>query len=1182
MIKNHQECQNLIQNINSGIVNNPGFMQNPEEQYKQRNKYIEVLEYALRSNRLYHLYDIWQVFSQAREEATRGFFLDLWDLYNRQESEYKNQREKDILGYFVCQIHDQFDEILLAKKITAPYLWQEHIQDLIRSMCIEDKSEIELERKLLYSMSYLYVDLYPDKSISVKEEKESLIRQLQIAEAAISCKKLDKKSSLNLAQIFSKDENSNLPREFTLSFLYLYRFANHFAVVSFQDFVAKAIDSLKEEEFIERVGQKTGRELLERLLQYWGATTPLMRFFLQEKIDFQFYKYDEEKPIELPSPYGTDNFVYTIGASGVGKTYLFHAMEHFSNKDREQLPLSIEYIDASEEDKRSNEKKWQEGKELKARENYLINMRSKVRHLCRFTFSEIEDSQIVVKDYTGTKWQSLQGYFERRLPSVIILVFSTKEEDNLKSYDFLVNLLDRLAQKDERYRNIPIYFTFNQSDRLLADIQSQEGDPQMFDEFQSYLNSEVKINQGFNFFSLRYQSQVQQINPLEIANRTKACCANLAFAYRLNCDLKRVQKIIDRFFNADFTNLSFIYTCSLFEPDRQYLGLQTLWSDLSNFIIKATCKNVESYYRREFKEELTSNFRKVDLFCNEAEMTSSLEINQDIFESLNKAPNSAVMKKDFNNVLQTIKNNNDRNAIDILSLISGFKPIENALNSFVREKEFIDSFLTKLLRANLKELGMPLEQSHIYSTTERQLQDFYLREIEFIEPDTINYYDDIWRFNAESPIVNNFVVNQEYQQIAREIQDIFFQRIIDYNNSKVEKDRIQVNKSNLETIIKQLPKQLRAFDIANRSEAFEASIKEKFLFSKALNNEIALCRVQCGKFASSDRSLILGTGSEQTVFERFCELNNEEESKKYCQLLSNYLPKYKKKPKYSQFVLVKRHRSETIQLELDEIKISVVTNLEQKLKEQQNLLLKMIAILSKNWQQFKTMYQSISNKHEYKEYIFNLYLVQYLLRILETQGFDIELFQENPQEILSRILNLFSDIAAILESTQGSKTQINLDDFRKNYQSIKLSRNLLLLNLRDISQQAKEIELELKTAFIIYEEIFTRLDRDEEQLKSLSRNIVQKSNFLQTNEYNNFLKVYEKQRKLLIILERVDYLRTSKWIEDLQWLNDSFREYTNNIWGNLTSANPEELKQLFTKNIDDLLNTELFSATKQF
>jgi hypothetical protein len=63
---------------------------------------------------------------------------------------------------------------------------------------------------------------------------------------------------------------------------------------------------------------------------------------------------------------------------------------------------------------------------------------------------------------------------------------------------------------------------------------------------------------------------------------------------------------------------------------------------------------------------------------------------------------------------------------------------------------------------------------------------------------------------------------------------------------------------------------------------------------------------------------------------------------------------------------------------------------------------------------------------------------------------------------------------------------------------------------------------------------------------------------------------YEQKRKLLIILERVEYLRTSQWVEDLK-----FREYIDAIWGYLTSANPKELKQSFTENIDKLLTKEL-------
>jgi hypothetical protein len=59
---------------------------------------------------------------------------------------------------------------------------------LVKLMWIENEQEKQLERKLLYSMSHLYIYLYPNISISVKEEKESLISQLQITKKAIDCR----------------------------------------------------------------------------------------------------------------------------------------------------------------------------------------------------------------------------------------------------------------------------------------------------------------------------------------------------------------------------------------------------------------------------------------------------------------------------------------------------------------------------------------------------------------------------------------------------------------------------------------------------------------------------------------------------------------------------------------------------------------------------------------------------------------------------------------------------------------------------------------------------------------------------------------------------------------------------------------------------------------------------------
>ncbi|MBR8828173.1 MAG: hypothetical protein DSM107014_09805 [Gomphosphaeria aponina SAG 52.96 = DSM 107014] len=1168
LITNAQECQNLIQKINSAIADNPGFMKNPEEQYQQRNNYIEILEYGIKNNELYHLYDIWQVFAQAREEATRGFFLDLWDIYEKKEGEYKNQRERNILRHFVGQINNQFDEILLAKKITAPKLWEEYIQEILRElMWIENEQEMQLQRKLLYSMSNLYVYLYPNNTIPVEEEKEALISQLETTKAAIYCRAKENNFSVVLDEVFGNrnNENSDLQRKFTRAFLYLYRFVNHFALISLEEVVEKAIASLQEEEFIQEVGQETGKELLDRLLRYWGSTAPLMKLFLLEKLDFKFYEYHQPEAIKLPAPYGTDNFVYTIGASGVGKTYFFQAMEYFSTKEQGQLPLSIEYIDSLEK-KKLNRKKWEQQEELEAEENHLIYLHSKVRNLCRFTFYKIEDTQIIIKDSTITKWQSLQAYFERRLPVAIVLVFSPEEKDNLQGYDSLVNLLEGLEKKDERYRNIPIYFIFNQSDKLLANIQAQEEyDQEMLDEFKSYLNSEVELSKGFNFFSLRYQKEVKNNDVLAIANQTKACCNNLAFIAQLDSDLQRVKNIISSFLNANFTNLSFMYTSSLFNPDRQYTDLQNLWSDLNHFLIKATSEELEKYYQQEFKRKLKNDFLKVNLFCNEAEITNFIEISKGILQRLNKAPDSEKMKEYFSKIKKKIdEKNNEIDVETILSLNSGFKELEDTLKNFVTEKEYIRRDLHKLLKVNLKELGVPVEKSNN--------EDFPLKEIEFIIPETINYYDEIWQFNLQSPIVKNFIKQREYEEVTEEVKNIVFQRISDYNKNKIEKDRLKIDKDSLKIIIEQLPKQFQAIDLAKRNEAFEASIKEKFLFADALNITSALCLIQSGQFDHSDRSLIQGSVPEQTVLERLCQFTNFEEAKKYCQLLSNYLPKYPNKPKYSQFILVKRHSSDKIQVELDEIKINVIRHLDEKLKQQQKLLLDMLEILLENWRKFNNLYE----KREFS----NLYAAQYLLKILELHNFNTENFKKEPLETIKKIANAINNLIKIMEGYKTESDKNNLEGFNNDYQQIKLSPEWLLLNVRDLDSRGKEIEIELKTAFNIYNQIFNKVKNDKDSLNNLSEAIIQKFSFLQTNEYNNLLKDYERQRKLLFILERVEYLRTSKWIEDLQWLNDSFSSYTDVIWGNLTSIGTRELdewKELFIKNIDKLLETELFS-----
>ncbi|WP_208346283.1 hypothetical protein, partial [Aetokthonos hydrillicola] len=526
-----------------------------------------------------------------------------------------------------------------------------------------------------------------------------------------------------------------------------------------------------------------------------------------------------------------------------------------------------------------------------------------------------------------------------------------------------------------------------------------------------YLNCQIELSQGFNFFSLRYQKLegVQQIGILELVNKTKACCANLAFINQLNQDIKRVRKIIDSLLDKNFTNLSFIYTCSLLKNGNQYTDLQNLWSDLRNFIIEATCEDIKKYYQTEFETKLGRDFHKVDVFYNEAVIKSSLEFSKDIFERLNEDPSSQLYLDDFLKLQNILESNNKIEISDVLSLSSG---VETALKSFFKEKRFFSDFLDKALRANLKELGVPVEIDQIEESQESQnSQDYPLKRITFIKPENINYYDDsIWQFYGESASVKNFLKNKQYEQIKEEIKNIFFERISDYNKKTDSKYRLRIDRDNLELVIEQLPKQLQAIDIANKNEAFEASIKEKFLFSSALNDISVVCPIQCGKFDESDQSLIQGTAREKTVFERLSQFTNFEDARKYCQLLSNYLPEYQKKPKYPQFLLLKRHPSGKIQVEIDEIKINVIKKLDTKLKQQQKLLLDMMVILLKNTQEFKNTYKNTSNQYEYERYISNIYLAKYLLEILKSRKFKIESFQEKPNETAGQITKAINNL----------------------------------------------------------------------------------------------------------------------------------------------------------------------------
>ncbi|MGF1487680.1 MAG: hypothetical protein ACFBSE_11375 [Prochloraceae cyanobacterium] len=344
----------------------------------------------------------------------------------------------------------------------------------------------------------------------------------------------------------------------------------------------------------------------------------------------------------------------------------------------------------------------------------------------------------------------------------------------------------------------------------------------------------------------------------------------------------------------------------------------------------------------------------------------------------------------------------------------------------------------------------------------------------------------------------------------------------------------------------------------------------------------AICQVQCGQEQEIFKDFHRGKDDlQQTVFKLICELNNPGDAKLYCKLLSNYLPDFPNQARYPQFLLIKKDPNNIIEVEIDEVKYNVIFELKEQLKEQQNLLLETSEILLKNLKQYKDITEIKNLTSKYEQLIINSYKKEYLLNMLARQNFLVEKFKENPEKVIGDVNNVKNELIDAIFRADSDSLKIDLEKYREYYKQIKIGGYLGSLNVRDIIDRQDEIELELKTVHDLYIQIWNSIEKNREWLNS--NNKIEELTFIDSNLYREKLEKYEKRRKLLIIQERIQFLKQSEWIDDLEWLKDRIQAYTNLDWYTINDFNNERIERLktdFINDISELLEKELFSISE--
>jgi hypothetical protein len=1120
----------------------------PLEEFALREIYVKVLNYAVEQGVIYHLYDLWRVLSEVlgpegKEDgwkATRGFYLDLWDLYGLKvhgviSSQSDGSREDELLRCYVCLMHSQFEVLLSAPDVATRNVWQRRVASIIEEIAKSDDGiATDKVRKLLYSITYLYTSLYPDPTVS--EGSEALARQLRAAEAAEQCTESPDAILINPQTAFGEGSGTEVHEkskdDFVKIFFLIYRSLSHFERIGLRDLVTSLQKSLPDSAPSLKLG---------RLLRHWAAVMPFFKIMLLEKTGFEFRKYASRKSVHLPSYHGSDNYICVIGVRSVGKTHFLFASEAASRDDRVPT-LYIRHVDNETEVDRFRNI-WNKGVELPddelknfATQDTSIYAETNMRGLCRYTFYDIPGEELKkVNRHGASDW--LEEHFRTRRPCAVLIMVDQNSIDS-QAYGSVADLLSRfLVSSESSYRSLPIYFVINKIDHWAP--PGNEAGRRFSVEMARFLNAKEQLRPGFVFPSIRgEQGMNTAANVLDALADTEVCCRNLAFTELLARDIGpiRLGPLIDQCLTEGFTNLSIAYTNCLRrkDGDSDYGSITALWDDLSSFIADSTVSSRKAYYRHAFVDQPRDHFKLVDEFIKSATVSSVLSLRDEDAKKLIDLPNAQLLA-DFS----AIQNRGKRFVGEVLPLASGFQKVDKFFSEFEERKVALAAEVEKAVGRILEELGVPA--------------DLPVSKLSGFEQLARPIVDALAATGTTSEYVARFQNSKYYKPLPAEFEKRLVDAVKGFNADDENKSTpLTVDTSAIAEVIGRIP---------NLIQSLEATSRRGVNFDKRRGALNTLCPYKDRKTSAAEKNTLFGHGVDVTVLEVLKRVHDPLTEESVARLLKDYSPRY---PQFA-FNLFDK----------DWIKARVIEQVRNGRNDLEDQLIPMTSILLGISHQLSD--QAVSSSA-----LRGAYQAKYLLSLLHAQNYNVAAFEANPREMIQHILTAKNQMESAKASggwlgTGIGKKQADqnkaLVEFNTAYAYVKRNPNTYVSSKLD--EQAETIVAELDAANDIFGLIRTLVTPDD-QIKGLSSYAAKSYALTKMGDYGTRLKKYEEGRKYLLLQERAEYLLASNWLAGQKQEYMAFIEPAlspsafRSRAPDPTTITPEVILEVFQKGIEEL------------
>lgn len=1113
------ECQAIIEVIRVARPADAGAA------YNLRGWYQAILAYATTARDPAPLYDFWWAVEAHRDVLGRGFYLDLWDLFDQAGAgRVFDEADGELLRYYVCQINADFVSLLSpADDVGWATAWQRRIADLAASPATV--ADTVGGRRLLYSVLNLYADLYPD--VADGEGLAELERQLAAAAAARGCSEPADAPLLRPQEALAGPTDDPARTALVHVLAFAYRSLAHFGVVPLPELIGRLVERLGGED-----GMAGRQELMLRLFKFWAAGSPLVHQVLREKCGYEFHTPPVPRPITLPAYHGTDNFVCLVGEREVGKTAFMFASEAASKLPpavgRSVPELAVRHDSREEIQVDSERKKWL-AKEPSKTGNQSLYAQTSVSGLCRFTFYDIGGEELYHRDRPGpSPW--LQDHFEKRKPCALLMMFEPTTSD-VGRYARLVELLElHLGARDGRYRDLPIYFVLNKADRHLV------GDESPRRELARFLQAEEPLVGGFRFPTIRYEEGV--LSAADVGDRlsnTPACCRNLAFLDVLLEDLRRLSEVVDACFQRGYTNLSFVYTTCLPGKGSDYGSVRALWSDLAEFLGVSTVDGRKELYHRAFADQIDEHFGFAD------ELARLGSISQDRLALTNSALAGHVAAAsdtqgvvDFNALLRAGQPEFDpaRN----LPPESGYHAIKALLDSYTINKKKLEKELDVAIPALFQELGVPIGKDVIHL-----LEHHYQAPLD----------DHLQPGPSGSTSVTRFLISESYKASRKEFERLLLAAADQYNTEHP-KDRVfdgaGPTGSWIADALGTLDGALWNVDAVGRQEV---------RFNPRYGSLNTLCPYKDRTTTDDENDAMNAFGGGERLDQ---VIRNHTEPVRWSSLIRLFKHFV---PRYPPFAYTKRY-------DLDGFKAAVLNRLRERRMKLDEEAEKLVACLLGVCHELQKEGQNPGD-------ICKQFQAKYLIQMLDRNGFLVDSFLKNPIQFRADLSNSRTSLEQAIGALGFMRDDTKrLGDQLTAYNDAvsKVDETKYSLRRDTLKVEGQEAMRRLDVAEAVFAHVSALVGGRWKSLEEMQNHRIPNFALPQLVLYNRDLDDYVRARKFLILRERAQYLVEAGWLDRLDPADRQFYQSsldpTTFLGGTRPDAPPEDIAREFKQGIHQL------------